>query len=182
MAKATDGQTMHKVRVVVPPREGHPGTWAAGRLWTPDMASEEQDVTDEQLAILAARNGIVVLQNGKPVKATAAPASRIHNAQLTAEEMQLVEDHRARRNDGGQQAQGRPGIQVKATGESAEDATARALAEANVGGITAQTPLDNREILMGQQQAGGHGFTGDATSGKQRPDNDELTKQVVKKK
>lgn len=156
----------HKIRVVVPPREGHPGTWAAGKLWTPANNETEVEVTDQELHNLASRAGIVVLQNGKPVRASAAPAARLHTMQLTADELRVVEEYRARKPESPQQ---QSAVQVKATGESVEDAEQRALAEASGGSFGGQSPLQDRSILMGQQTAGGHGLATEDTSAEQKP-------------
>lgn len=170
----------HKIRVVVPQREGYPGVFAVGRLWTPEGNDTEVEVDDAQLQALAARPGIVVLQDGKPVKAAQAPASRIGQVALSADEIAMVEEYRAHRardpniarkyGVGGQHQ----GALMQPTGESTEDATNRALAESAAGGQSAQAPLDHRDILMGQQTGGtATGGGRESTKGEQKPRSNE---------
>jgi hypothetical protein len=168
----------HKVRVIVPQREGFQGVYAAGKFWPSADGEQEVEVDDAQLQTLAARPGIVVLKDGKPVKASSTAPSRVNSVSLSADELAVVEEYREKRAKDPKLAQkygtDATAALVKPTGESQEDAEARALAESASGGSnSAQAPLDHRDILLGQKTGGMVGAQGETTRGEQKPRSNE---------
>jgi hypothetical protein len=145
----------HKATVIVAPREGFGGWWSAGRQWTSGQ-HENVELDENAINTLASRPGVIVLVGGKQVEAPEkATGTQLQNASLTDDEMQALEKYRAERAKLQRQAEhAQEGPGLKFTGDKKSGAVDRAIAGAGTagatGGLTADTPLQNADILRGE--------------------------------
>lgn len=142
-----------KVTVIVPERPGYPGIWSAGRHWASGEHADVE-VTADELQSLASRQGIIVQQGGKTIRMQSAGGATTP-ANLTADELQVLEQYRADRHAKALADQQQTEPSFSKTKESTEDAVARAAREtAPSPGAHADAPAEHREVLLGDKPAG----------------------------
>lgn len=92
----------HLVTVIAPHHEGHTHMWAGGQRWP--SGPSEGEVTSDELEIIAAKPGFVVLKDGKPYKPSRVVATP-QVVTVTAEERELLERARSQKSDEPRQSQ-----------------------------------------------------------------------------
>lgn len=153
-----NGKKTRTATVIVPPREGFNGVYAAGRHW-PAAQHEGVELTDEEIANLARRPGVVVLIGGK-VAQVDPNATSTTAVQVTPDEQLALEEFR-RNRDRMLQAQTASGPGYKLEKADRDEAVQQAIAQTSASPALAQAPLQNREVL--------HGMTPDAPAGTAPP-------------
>jgi phage major head subunit gpT-like protein len=91
-----DETKKHRVLVVARPLgPDYPGVWSAGRFWQAGE-NQEVEVSDDELAILAARPNLTVIENGQVVKTKPPPPAQDVSI-LTRDELNALEEYRQNR-------------------------------------------------------------------------------------
>jgi hypothetical protein len=146
-----------KATVIVPPREGFPGWWAAGKFWAAGT-HDGAELTDDDIAALARRPGIVVLVGGKVARPEDTAVSTT-SVQLTADEVAAIERFRADQQK--KPTGGGPGYKLEKAGDRTElvDETMR---QSGSNPALAQAPLQDSQVLHGEPPGVG---TFDPTAG-----------------
>jgi len=144
------GEKKHKAQVIVPAREGFNGWWAAGRHWA---SGQQYDVelTDEEVANLARRPGLVVLIGGKVAKPVEVSQTTTQ-VSVTADELAALEKFRSEQS----KKETNPTQLFTLEKENRQDAIAQARTEVNLGTGSAQAPIQDREVLHGQPPPENH--------------------------
>lgn len=103
----TEQQKRQKVTVVVPSES----KWAAGQKW--NGGRTEAELTDDQIATIAARDDVHVYVGGKRAKAVPLPPTTPVTETLQPDEAQVLREYRAKKAEDPKVAEKYGGPEVK---------------------------------------------------------------------